>query len=230
MIMEKYEIIKFKHKDFEIDVRFDVDNKTIWMTQKEMSRLFDVSVDNISLHIKNAFKAKTKSSSVVEESSVTVTDGKRYLTKIYSLEMVELIGQKCNSNIANIFINWCLMTLNEIKNDCDDTTNIIRFNQVNISLDVNVSPSENTVYLNQNQIAILFETTRQNISLHIRNIIKEQELILNSVSKDYLHTGADGKVYSMTFYNLDMILAIGYRIKGKRAIEFRKWASSVLKE
>ena len=66
--------------------------------------------------------------------------------------------------------------------------------------------------------------------MHINNIFSEGELERNSVSKDFLHTAPDGKQYLVSFYNLDLILAIGYRIKGKRAIEFRKWASKTLSD
>lgn len=106
---------------------------------------------------------------------------------------------------------------------------VIKFENDNMELDVNVSPNEETVWLAQSQIAKLFETTQQNVSLHIKNILSDEELG-DSVHKKILYTAQDGKAYNTSFYNLDMVLAVGYRIKSKRAVEFRKWASSVLKE
>jgi hypothetical protein len=84
--------------------------------------------------------------------------------------------------------------------------------------------------MNQNQLAELFATSKQNISLHIHNILKEGELEQNSVVKEYLTTANDGKKYNVTFYSLDMILAIGFRVRSKRGTQFRIWANRNLKE
>lgn len=87
-----------------------------------------------------------------------------------------------------------------------------------------------TVWLTQTEIAQLFDSTKQNVSLHLQNIYEEGELFEHSVVKDSLTTAADGKRYSTKFYNLDAILAIGYRIRSPRGVQFRKWANTVLKE
>lgn len=75
----EYEILKFVDNDFELDVRTDKDNDTVWLTQREMASLFDVSVDSISLHIKNILKEGELGDSVFEESSITASDGKNYI-------------------------------------------------------------------------------------------------------------------------------------------------------
>jgi hypothetical protein len=77
---------------------------------------------------------------------------------------------------------------------------------------IDVRLEEETVWLSQAQMVELFQTTKQNISLHIRNIFKEGELDENSVVKDYLTTAADGKNYSTKYYNLDVIISVGYRV------------------
>ncbi|MCR4911430.1 MAG: virulence RhuM family protein [Bacilli bacterium] len=74
--------------------------------------------------------------------------------------------------------------------------------------------------MTQNQIAKLYGTTKQNVSFHINNIFEDAELKVDSVVKDYLTTAKDGKKYFVTFYNLDMILAVGYRTRTSRAIYF----------
>ena len=84
--------------------------------------------------------------------------------------------------------------------------------------------------MNQNQLAELFDTSVPNISMHISNILKENELESNSVVKDYLSTASDGKNYNVTFYSLDMILAIGFRVRSKRGTQFRQWANRNLKD
>jgi hypothetical protein len=84
--------------------------------------------------------------------------------------------------------------------------------------------------MNQNQLAELFDTSIPNISMHIKNILIDGELQQNSVIKDYLTTASDGKNYTVTFYSLDMILAIGFRVRSKRGTQFRIWANQNLKE
>ncbi len=89
---------------------------------------------------------------------------------------------------------------------------------------------EGDVWLNQNQLAELFATSKQNISNHALNILKEKELDENSVVKDYLTTAADGKEYSVMHYALPMILAIGFRVQGVRGTQFRQWVNRHLQE
>ena len=87
-----------------------------------------------------------------------------------------------------------------------------------------------TVWLTQNALAELFQTTKQNISQHIKNIIGEGELKENSVVKDFLTTAADGKSYLTNYYNLDLIISVGYRVKSSIATAFRQWATARLRE
>lgn len=92
-----------------------------------------------------------------------------------------------------------------------------------------VASDRETVWLNQQQMSELFATTKQNISLHINNCFKEGELERNSVIKEFLTTAKDGKTYKTKYYNLDVIISVGYRVKSKRGVEFRKWATDVLR-
>jgi len=87
-----------------------------------------------------------------------------------------------------------------------------------------------TVWLTQSQMAELFQTTKQNISLHIINLFKEGELSESSVVKESLTTAADGKAYRTAYYNLDVIISVGYRVKSLRGTQFRIWATQRLKE
>jgi hypothetical protein len=87
-----------------------------------------------------------------------------------------------------------------------------------------------TVWLAQTQMAELFQTSKQNISLHLRNIFEEQELDEHSVVKEYLTTASDGKKYAVMHYNLDAIISVGYRVKSPRGTQFRIWAAQRLKE
>jgi hypothetical protein len=89
---------------------------------------------------------------------------------------------------------------------------------------------DETVWLTQAQMAELFQSTKQNISLHINNAFKEGELAPFSVVKESLTTAVDGKAYSVKHYNLDVIISVGYRVKSLRGTQFRRWALEVLKE
>jgi hypothetical protein len=97
-------------------------------------------------------------------------------------------------------------------------------------LKIDVRFEGETVWLTQQQMAELFQTSVPNVSMHIRNVFDEGELEPNSVVKDSLTTAADGKNYSTKFYNLDIIISVGYRVKSHRGTQFRMWATQRLRE
>ena len=95
---------------------------------------------------------------------------------------------------------------------------------------IEVKVYKNTVWLNQKQLSELFGVSKATISEHIKNIFNEKELTSESVVRNFRTTAADGKNYNVDFYNLDMILAIGYRVRSNIGVNFRKWATETLKE
>jgi hypothetical protein len=95
---------------------------------------------------------------------------------------------------------------------------------------IQLRAEERTVWLTQLEMAELFATTKQNVSLHLQNIFEDGELQEGSVVKESLTTASDGKNYETKLYNLDAILAVGYRVRSPRGVQFRRWASTVLKE
>jgi len=95
---------------------------------------------------------------------------------------------------------------------------------------VEVRMEGESVWLAQGQMVDLFQTTKQNVSLHIKNCFEEGELDENSVVKEYLTTAADGKKYATKYYNLDVIISVGYRVKSHRGTQFRIWATQRLRE
>ncbi|MBW6481813.1 MAG: virulence RhuM family protein [Vicingaceae bacterium] len=109
-------------------------------------------------------------------------------------------------------------------------SNIIIYNTQDGKANVALYAKDNTVWMNQNQLAELFDTSKQNIGQHISSILKDNELDINSVVKNYFTTAADGKQYEVMFYSLEMILAIGFRVRSKRGTQFRIWANQNLKE
>ncbi len=106
---------------------------------------------------------------------------------------------------------------------------IIIYNTPDGKAKVTLFARDGSVWMNQNQLAELFDTSKQNIGQHIANVLEEKELDANSVVKNYFTTAADGKQYEVAFYALDMILAIGFRVRGKRGTQFRIWANQNLK-
>lgn len=107
---------------------------------------------------------------------------------------------------------------------------VVVYRTADNTLQLDVQLADETVWLTQQQMTVLFDTSKQNISLHINNIFKEGELDKDSVVKDYLTTATDGKKYHTLYYNLDVIISVGYRVKSKRGTQFRQWATKVLNE
>lgn len=241
--MKQHKILLYNFNGQELEIRLDEQKKIAYLSERHIALLFAKSRGAIYNQIKQ-LKLKQTDPSPCLKFKQTGVDGKLYLTNFYSLDIVSLIGQKFNSNAADALKNFINDQLNKNQIVQPDYENdIIIYNNGSISLAVKVSPEEDTVLLTQNQIAALYETTQQNISFHIKNILEEGEL---STHKNYLlvqnilpekngiykiKTLADNnKYYDMIYYDLDMILAIGYRVKSKRAMEFRRWVSKVLKQ
>lgn len=109
-------------------------------------------------------------------------------------------------------------------------SDIIIYSTADGKAKINLYANDGTVWLTQVQIAELFNTTKQNISLHIAKIFKDNELVKDSVVKYCLTTGSDKKEYMTMHYNLDVILAVGFRVRSPRGTQFRQWANSTLKE
>ncbi len=95
---------------------------------------------------------------------------------------------------------------------------------------IEVRVQNDTIWLSQKLMAALFDCSTDNISLHLKNIFKEKELDESSVTEEFSVTASDGKSYKTKHYNLDAIIAVGYRVNSKRATAFRQWATSVLRD
>lgn len=109
-----------------------------------------------------------------------------------------------------------------------DEKTIITYQLESTSNQIEVRIEDETVWLNRNQMAILFDRDIKTIGKHINNALKE-ELSTISVVANFATTAKDGKVYQVAYYNLDMILSVGYRVKSTKGVEFRKWSSAILK-
>ena len=116
---------------------------------------------------------------------------------------------------------------NEIKQDNGE---IVIYNTCDGNIRIDVRFIDDTVWLSQAQLCNLYQTSKSNISEHIKHIFEEGELTEESVVRKFRTTSSDGKNYNVLHYNLDMIISLGYRVKSKIATDFRKWATERLKE
>jgi len=114
-------------------------------------------------------------------------------------------------------------------NITDDKCEMIIY-QPDSSFKLNVMLDNETVWLSLDQIAKLFDRDKSVISRHIKNIFAEKELLRNSVVANFATTAADGKIYQVEYFDLDVIISVGYRVKSQRGTQFRQWANKVLKD
>ena len=112
----------------------------------------------------------------------------------------------------------------------NEQNDIIIYRSKDGKVNVALMTRDGKVWLNQLQIAQLFGTSKQTISHHVAGILKDNELNKDSVVKCYLTTASDGRTYKVIYYSLEMILAIGYRVRGVRGVQFRQWATQHLSE
>ena len=220
-----YEIIKFENDNVELEVNVSPEEETAWLSLDDMAILFDRDRSVIGKHVRNELKEKPDKEAVWAKIARTGPDGKQYFVDHYNLDVIISVGNRVKSNKGIELKEF----VDKYFAEKGKTNEIIIYNNGNLNLAVNVAPEEETVWLNQRQIAELYETTRQNISWHINNVLNEGELG-RTCCKEYLHDVGDGRTFNVTFYNLDVILAVGFRVKSPRAVEFRKWAFTTLEK
>lgn len=120
------------------------------------------------------------------------------------------------------FIFYTLIAMDKKKNE------IIIFENQSIKLEVNMK--DETVWLTLDQMTKLFGRDKSVISRHIKNIFEDNELKRDSVVANFATTASDGKTYHVDYYNLDVIISVGYRVKSKNGVLFRQWATKVIKD
>ena len=154
--MEEYQIIKFENEKISLDVRVKPDKETVCLTQKQMAVLFNVSTDNIGLHIKNIFKEGELDRSVSEESSVTASDGKKYKTRLYNLDMIISVGFRVKSKNGIIFRKWANTVLKNylLKGYLVDNQRVLMTQENYINLKLEVDSLKTKVYNIEKEINI----------------------------------------------------------------------------
>ena len=114
--------------------------------------------------------------------------------------------------------------------DMNQKSNMIIYTTEDGLTKIETTFDEDTVWLSIDQMAELFQRDKSTISRHIKNVFSEGELQRESVVANFATTAADGKTYQVDYYNLDVIISVGYRVKSRRGTQFRIWATNILKE
>lgn len=193
---KNYELIKFEDGDFTLDVNVSPDEDTVWLTQKQMSQLFNVSVDNISLHIKNIIADNELDNSVIEEYSVTASDGKKYKTKIYNLDMIISVGYRVKSKRGILFRKWANSILKQyllngyaINNDriLAYQSNILQLEANYINIENRIKNIEQTIYADNNLIVFEGEILKPySFLIKLFFLAKEQIVIIDNYADEFL--------------------------------------------
>ncbi|MBR4378234.1 MAG: virulence RhuM family protein [Bacilli bacterium] len=230
--MKNPKILKFKDGEFEMEIPYFEDEETVWLSLNQIAELFERNRSSISRQINQIFKEENTEKQYAQNahcnarySQIPFSDKP---VKHFNLDVILEVGKRIKSSRGML-----------IKALVEEQTKAAPFNHLSDKIiiyddginkyELNLSLKEETIWTNQAQIADIFDTTQQNVSLHINNILEDKELD-DSVHKDSLYTAPDGKQYLVTFYNLDMILAVGYRVKTTKAIFLRRWVSEVFKQ
>ena len=221
----KLNIFTFTYGDLSMDVNVSIEERNVYLNQKEIANLFEISIGTVSKCLKN-MQIQMGQFSNLETFGKSVSG---HTVLFYGLKIIKEIGQKYNPNRIQKLEEWLEHIIIENSQEAiDDNFEIVRYNQDNLNISVRYDKATNQPWLTQKEISILYGTTKQDVNYHINNILEDKELNKNSVVKDYLTTGIDGKTYEVMLYSYDMILAVGYRIRTSKAANFRNWASSII--
>ena len=179
--------ITFKKDDINLDIRFPIEENTIWMNQSDIVILFRKSKASISKYVAKVDSYINENPSVVAKNETTATNGKSYQMSYFNLDVIEMVGNMIDPVFTKEFVNWCKEQLKKERNQIMPIqSNIIRFEDEGVVLDVRVIPEQETVFLSQEEIAHLFDTTSSNISKHIKNIYESCELDEKATVKEIL--------------------------------------------
>ena len=245
--MSNYKAIYYQKENCQIEIKQDELTGQFYLSVEQIAKLFSKDKSNILKHIKNLLaKGILNKESTMAKFATMPLNGRSYFIDLYALDVVVEVGRNFKT-LEGIKLKQYLIENYSQNNELESLKDeeVIIYNNGDISIDVRVSPKEDTVWLTQEAIASLFKTTKSNISMHINNIYEDGEFFLNRTVQDSLTVGNIPRVEKdvvsekkegkrtvrriITYYSLDMVLAVGFRVKSQEAIVFRRWAYSVLK-
>lgn len=231
--MEEFKTIKYQNDEKEIDIYLQNEDKSIWLSQKGIATLFSVTSQAVVSHLKNINELLNFDPPTSKKIWTVRDEGARKVRrkiKLYSGVVIEEIGRRKHSENFEKIKEFVANYLKESSLSLLSNENIIIYDNGTAKVSLNVSYEEQTVWASQKEIAEVFSTSVPDINYHIKRILEEGELDPTSVIKCHLNTGPDGKNYNVTVYNLDMILAVGFRVSTKKATRFRRWAAGILSQ
>jgi len=209
--MDKYKLVKFTDEGFELDVRTDAESETVWLSQKEMSLLFDVSTDNIGLHINNILREKELDYSTTEESSVVQIEGNRKITrhiKIYNLDMIISVGYRVKSRRGIIFRRWANRVLKDYLIQ-GYAANEKRLNTLNKTIDIQTKMLAYSLDIDKEELSkVINEYTR---ALDLLDGYDHQTLEkpkVTGASYTMSYEEARGIIDSMKFSNMSEVFGV----------------------
>ena len=225
--MMNHKTIFFTMKNGEaVEVERNEDDGSLWMSIASLSLLYEKDRSTLLRKIRKEITLTApQSGSVCAKFAHTGDDGKTYQVDHFKVDFILETSLKSKADDLEDFRKWVL------QNERPQISKIIRYHQDNVDLQVRLSAKEKTVWLTQAQMAELFDSSVPNIVTHLRNIYDSGELDEGATCKKYLIVQQEsGRTVhrSVSHYNLDAILAVGYRVNSQRGIEFRIWATGVL--
>ncbi len=226
----EFETVKYIKDTLELDVLISPAEQTAWLSKEQMALLYSKHRSAISRQINKIYKEGELEKGSSCAKIAHEVNGQTHYTEFFNLNVIVSVGNRTKSQNGLLLKEWVR------ENFLKKSENIIVYNNDGIRLDVTIEPSRETVWLSATQMASLFDTSTKNIYKHIKNIYQEGEIDTSVVNEsltteiNQVQVAIDGKSYITRLYNLDVILAVGYRIKGARAIQFRRWATTVLKD
>ena len=244
--MSNYRNIIYQKDDLQIEVKKEDGSYRFFLSNDQIANLFQKDKSNMNKCIKKLFtQGILNKNSVSVKFTTTARDGKNYEVEFYSLDVVLELDRILKSNEGiklKQYLEENYSQNYEIEPLKDEE--VIIYNNGDISIDVRVSPEEETVWLSQDEICILFDISQSTVSEHINNILSGASFEENRTYRNFRYVAPkvqylkelkvnkiEGKRIvnrTVTYYNLDMILAIGYRVKTTKASIFRSWVSNIL--
>lgn len=223
-----YKTIKYIDGEAEIDV-YEIDSK-YYLTKKGMAALFKVTTKTIENFVKQS--RDTNINIKRYEKNVRTSPSKR-ASVCYPLNCIEELAKKYNYEAYLKLENWLNNQVEDVAEIADKQFEIVRFNRNNLSIAVLLSPRENEIWLTENDIAEVYQRDRATINKHINTIYSEGELNPGATRAFFAQVQIEGErtvKRSTAYYNVDMVLAIGYRVNGPIGIMFRNWSTEIIKK
>ena len=235
------EVITYQTSDGQTKVDVRLEDETLWLTQKQISELFQTTVPNINLHLKNIFEEKELSEeATIKDFLIVRQEGSRQverLQKHYNLDAILSIGYRIAPKNATEFRQWAIaqqtntIAISDTQNiGLQENTDVVFYTGPDGKFRIELAYDGNTFWTTQKQMGEIFDVETHTISYHLTEIFNSNELNKYSVIRKIRITAPDGKRYDTMIYNLDTIIAVGYRVNSVKATHFRIWATQILSE